>query len=398
MLSVSSRCEALNSERYIGKPLDPDKCPHCPLYLNGKLLKHSEEHCLSEAVFALQIAHLSFRVSFNVRFAHQEDSYLHKRNAFLVAMNNPRPPSLISGIPFVDDNRNQLARWRNPCGNGTFGTVYLGFDPAKGGLRAIKVWNCKRVTEASAVIHEINVTEILSDTKSEGIIESFGWRNNEGEKVFRDPPIDYCLVMESGKDFRSIPWPREVTSSDWHARKVLFRQLLLGLQTIHSQGWIHRDVTAQNLIYIPPLAGQRPERAKLADFGKLCQTPTNTDPYLAARKFRAPEVDGKQTYDQLIDIWGLSLAIAYSWFTHERKEMNKQEHASILYVLSQKAQNTDLAPLLRQMLAANPKQRPTATKSLQHPCLISIQSSPLEHTTFTQHGKRSRQGDAEAGD
>lgn len=349
LLSVSSQCEAIRSEGNIGRPLDIEKCPHYPLHLNGKPIRHSEEHCLSEARFALQIAHLSYRVNFNIAFAHQEDSYIHKRNVFLAAMNLPIPQSLISGIPFAHDHRNQLARWRDPYSRGAFGTVYLGFDPDKGGLRAIKAWNCKRDTEASAVLDEIFVSLFLSDTKSDGIIRTFGWRNTVGEEAIRQPPIDYYLVMESGTDFRSLPWSRDERSIDWHERKVLFRQLLLGLESIHSQGWIHRDVTAQNIIYISPLEGQRPARAKLADFGKLCKTPTHTNPHLAAKQFRAPEVDGKQTYDQRIDIWGLGLAVAYSWFTHEREDMNKEQHASILSLLSQKAQLTDLASLLEQI-------------------------------------------------
>lgn len=392
LLSISDHCKPLQS-RLGGQPLNASLCQHRPMHLNGKLIRHSEELCLSQSEFTLQFANLSFRVIFKVAQGHQEDSYMKRRNAFLAEMGIPKPPSLISGIPFAHDHRNDLATWRNPYRHGASGVVHLGFDPNEGGLRAVKTWICKRATEASAVMNEIDVSLFLSEKKSEGIIRVFGWRNTAGEKVVRDPPMDYYLVMESGLSFKEIKWPlaQSVTPSEWHERKTLFYQILRGLETIHALKWIHRDVTASNIIYIPAIEAFRSASAKLADFGKLCQSSVHTDHHLAAEKFRAPEVDGQRTYDQRIDIWGLALAMAYCWFTHERPKMNKIEHAAILSVLSKATPVTDLAFLLSDMLAFDDTQRPTATQCLQHSCFKSVQSSRTEPTTFTQTGKRSRE-------
>lgn len=326
LLSVSDHCTNMRSRQKIGQPLDTVLCTHQPLLFNDKRIKHSEERCLSEATFTLQIADLSYHVQFKVMYTHQEDSYIHQRNLFLAAMKVVAPPALISGIPFPDDHRNQLARWRNPVASGAFGAVYLGFDPVTGSLKAIKAWNCKRPTEVSKVMQEISATATLSDLRSEGIIRMFGWRNGLSEEVQRDPPVDFYLILESGLGFNKVKWSAlsTTTPQEWSERKVLFRQLLVGLKTVHAQGWIHRDITSQNIILVPSIPGLRPATAKLADFGKLCTTPEHTNEHLAARKYRAPEVDGKRTYKQSIDIWGLGLAIAYSWFVRPRQQMNRQ--------------------------------------------------------------------------
>ena len=352
MLSVSNHCSNLKAQSRVGGDLDTALCIHQPLLLNGELVKHAEERCLSEATFTLQIADLSYQAQFKIMHVYQKDSYIYRRNKFLTAMNRVAPPALISGIPFPNDNRNQLTRWRDPLANGAFGAVYIGFDPVTGDLRAIKTWNCKQAAQASQVMQEIEITAALSALGSEGIIRMFGWRNGLSEEVIRDPPVDYYMVMEVGNAFHKTKWSdiSEATSQEWSRRKVLFRQLLIGLQTIHARDWIHRDITAQNIILVPAITGFRPEAAKLADFGKLCLTPNNTSKHLAAEKYRVPEVNGQRQYNQAIDIWGLALAVAYTWFMRPPQQKNKQGHAEIIDHLNEAVAITNLTQLVQQML------------------------------------------------
>ena len=390
IISVSDHCKFIQASPGPGASFDPAQCPHQPLHLNGILFKHSEKVCLSHATSTLQFANLSYRLQFNVSSAHHEDTYMHHRNIFLNSLGFTRPPSMISGIPFRNDHRNELAVWRNSAGSGAFGIVYFGFDPFIGGLRAIKSWSCKKEEQVDKVTQEISVNMELSGSNSEGIIKTYGWRNGEGEEVQRPSPIEYHLVTESGIALSKHGWsaPSAWSSKDWENRQVLVRQLLIGLQSIHDRGWMHRDITGQNIIWIPPVAGLQTEALKLADFGKLCKERTHQDKHLAAERYRAPEVDGKRTYDQSIDIWGIGLAIAYAWFVRQTPEWNNQVYTNLRNELAQSP--IDLASLVRAMLVADPTKRPSASKCLNHPCLKNVRTSTVDPVKFTEYGKRAR--------
>ena len=391
IISVSDHCKPIQASLGPGASYDPVQCPHQPLYLNGRLFKHTEKVCLSHAISTLQLANLSYRLQFNVSSAHHEDPYMHHRDNFLDSLRFARPPSMICGIPFRNDRRNELAVWRNPAGSGAFGIVYFGFDPFSGGLRAIKSWSCKKEDQVDKVMQEISVSMELSESNSEGIIKTYGWHNGEGEEVQRPSPIEYHLVMESGIALSEHPWsaPSARSSKDWENRQILVRQLLIGLQSIHDRGWMHRDITSQNIIWIPPVAGLQTEALKLADFGKLCKQRTHQDERLAAERYRAPEIDGKSTYDQSIDIWGLGLAIAYAWFVPQTQEWGDQEvYTNIRNELAQSP--IDLASLVHAMLAADPTKRPSASKCLNHPCLKNVRTPTIDPVKFTEYGKRAR--------
>ena len=61
---------------------------------------------------------------------------------------------------------------------------------------------------------------------------------------------------------------------------------------------------------------------KLARFNKLCKKAEGNNRRLMAKIYRAFEIDNVRIYDQLIDIWELSFAIAYTRFTKKRHQIN----------------------------------------------------------------------------
>lgn len=84
------------------------------------------------------------------------------------------------------------------------------------------------------------------------------------------------------------------------------KQVLIGLQYVHSQGYIHRDLKPENLLYEDGLV-------KIADFGlskeyKRGQSLTN---YVSTRWYRAPEIMLRHTnYDTSVDIFAAGCVFA----------------------------------------------------------------------------------------
>ena len=406
MLAAGTSCRD-RKDMAVGQRPSMETCSHEVIRLDNEPLRHFEERCLSNAKSTLSVGGMTFSVQFCVNNTVQEGSYMRLRNEFLTATSTPIPCiSKISGIPFKSDFRNHLAVWREPINNGRFGMVFQGFDPRKGDLRAIKKWQFMRNTNTSDVMKEINVSmQLASACNTEGIVRTFGWCNSQGESTCSSPPCELFMVMECGRSFFGHSWEENAAAAEWEERKVLAKQLLTGVQTIHAQGWIHGDITTMNILYWPSTPSS-PSRAKLCDFGKMMLKTTETETRLAAWQFLAPEILmpglGRHRYDQKIDVWGLGLALVYTWFPQVIEGEGSMRdigtwHSAMMNLGQRTADTQGLSALVTRTLSRYPANRPTATEALAHECLDRVrqvsseeQTAELTGTKFTEDGKRIR--------
>ena len=78
------------------------------------------------------------------------------------------------------------------------------------------------------------------------------------------------------------------------------KQILEGIETIHSKNIVHRDLKPENILL-------QDEKVKICDFGssKFIYEQTKSTPYIVSRYYRAPELLlARNNYDSKIDIFG----------------------------------------------------------------------------------------------
>jgi serine/threonine protein kinase len=170
---------------------------------------------------------------------------------------------------------------------------------------------------------------------------------------------------------------------DWSANSLdtilaLLKGPLRGLKVLHEAGWMHRDISAKNIL----VTSLVPPSAVLCDYGKARQTDRHIDTHLGPIASLAPEVDGQNRYDNKIDIWGIGYVcceILFPEYQHNFRARNQNippnrawHNGAMGFLLGyakQGSAESSFANLILDMLAWRPADRPTAAEALKHPCM-----------------------------
>eukprot|EP00732_Lithocolla_globosa_P003696 Lithocolla_globosa_v1_NODE_3066_length_1774_cov_13.904014.p1 type:complete len:358 gc:universal NODE_3066_length_1774_cov_13.904014:667-1740(+) len=242
-------------------------------------------------------------------------------------------------------------------GKGSFGEVFKGSDKKTNEPVAIKMISLESAEdEIEEIQQEIH---LMADMKSVHVTQYFGaWLKQD--KIW--------LVMELLEGGSCLDLLKAAPFEEVHAC-ILLREVLKGLNYLHDNGKIHRDIKAANVL----LASNG--TVKLADFGvstQLTLDAAKKRTFVGTPFWMAPEIITRNAYDMKVDIWSLGItAIEFV----KGEPPNSDLHPMRVLRLTPKSEPPTLEgnnfskpfkDFVAVCLQKNPTARPTVKELLKH--------------------------------
>ncbi|XP_010928554.1 mitogen-activated protein kinase kinase kinase NPK1 [Elaeis guineensis] len=304
-----------------------------------------------------------------------------------------KAPPLPPGPPIVAEDSSPPIRWRKGelIGYGAFGQVYMGMNLDSGELLAVKQVlignNGASRAKAQAHIRELEEeVKLLKKLSHPNIVRYLG-------TVREEETLNILLEFVSGGSISSLlgkfgSFPEAVI-------RMYTKQLLQGLEYLHRNGIIHRDIKGANILV------DNKGCIKLADFGASKQvaklaTITAAKSMKGTPYWMAPEVIVQSGHSFSADIWSVGCTIIEMATGKPPWSQQYQEVAALFHVGTTKSHppipehlSLEAKDFLLKCLQEEPNLRPGAFDLLQHPFVTGEfkDPHPLYHSPVKEPSK-----------
>ena len=286
-------------------------------------------------------------------------------------------------------------------GQGGFAKVNLGLNVLTGRVVAIKSFNKNKKTKygdkinMDKILYEINLMKKLNHQNITKILETF-----EDEQF-------YFIIMEyinGGNLFSYVKKRRKLSEK---VAKFLFRQIILGINHIHSNLIVHRDIKLENILI------DMKNNIKICDFGIgiiLSSEEQNLYSHCGTPMYIAPEIilsTKEKGYKGFpVDIWSAGIALYimvsgklpfnFDEFSDDfdvidkNNNINKEKNMKLKNEIINKEPKSlenisdELSDLLKGLLNKDPTKRLTCEQILKHPWFSDINSSNINLFSKTE--------------
>lgn len=246
-------------------------------------------------------------------------------------------------------------------GAGSFGKVYRAYDPIFKQVVAVKMIEMDTSGDIEEVLLEL---KFLSELRCEYITRYF-------YSTLHDSVL--FVVMEYCAGGSCMHLLKQFSTFNEGSAIYVFNQSLKGLEYIHAQRKIHRDLKSANILVTHDYG------IKIADFGvsaQLSRTMPERNSFMGTPYWMAPEViESETSYSTSVDIWSMGI-VMFELLTGSPPHRKLNPTEAMFKIVKEppprlygKWFSRDVMDLVNRCLVKNPELRPSATDLLASKCL-----------------------------